>query len=110
MLGTAMGWSSPAQPQLQQNASFNNYPNEGEEGQQSQWDLILDPHQMSWVASIVNLGALFGSLMGGALMNLVGRKGILMMTTLPVGLGWIVVTLAMNPGKFFFLIILDWQF
>jgi MFS family permease len=96
MLGTAMGWSSPAQPQLQLNTSFN-YEN-GQQEQQSQWDMTLDNHQMSWVASLVNLGALFGSLMGGALMNLVGRKGILMMTTLPVGLGWIIVTLAINPG------------
>ena len=90
VLGTSMGWTSPAQRQLQFNSTLS---------EENIWHFSLDDHQMSWVGSLVNLGALCGALMAGYLMNWIGRKGVLMVTTLPASLGWIIITLAMNPSK-----------
>lgn len=56
---------------------------------------------MSWVSSLINLGALFGALSGGFLMDNFGRKFILTVTSIPYLLAWILIAAAVNPSKTF---------
>ena len=60
----------------------------------------LDNTQMALVGSFVNLGALFGALMGGFLMDRFGRKLVLIVMSLPFVIGWLLIILAVDPSKF----------
>lgn len=64
------------------------------------WFIDLSDTQMSWVASLINAGALVGAMVGAALMDYFGRRGALMMATLPSSSGWILIALAQNPSTF----------
>lgn len=61
-------------------------------------DVTLDDNQMSWVGSLSNLGALFGALTGGILMDRFGRRSILMAMSLPYFIAWMLIAFAVNPG------------
>lgn len=96
ILGNIIGWSSPVQPQLQQNSTeiFN-------ETSSSDWiaHIILDDNQMSWVGSLPNLGALFGALGAGFLMDKFGRRFVLMTMSLPYLVACLLLAAAANPGN-----------
>ena len=98
ILGTFIGWSSPVQPQLQHvvNATVPAHVTDPE----SIWYMDLDNTQMALVGSFVNLGALFGALMGGFLMDRFGRKLVLIVMSLPFVIGWLLIILAVDPSKF----------
>lgn len=93
ILGNIIGWSSPVQPQLQQNSTeiFD---------ENSVWIayISLDDNQMSWVGSLPNLGALVGALIGGLLMDKFGRRCILMSISVPYLVAWLLIAAAANPG------------
>uniref|UniRef100_A0A0P5PFR2 Putative Solute carrier family 2, facilitated glucose transporter member n=1 Tax=Daphnia magna TaxID=35525 RepID=A0A0P5PFR2_9CRUS len=96
ILGTIIGWSSPVQPQLQSNSTQSG---DGD----SMWlaDVTLDDNQMSWVGSLSNLGALFGALTGGILMDRFGRRSILMAMSLPYFIAWMLIAFAVNPAMLY---------
>ncbi|XP_046640468.1 facilitated trehalose transporter Tret1-like isoform X2 [Daphnia pulicaria] len=98
ILGNIIGWSSPVQPQLQQNSTeiFN-------ETSSSDWiaHIILDDNQMSWVGSLPNLGALFGALGAGFLMDKFGRRFVLMTMSLPYLFACLLLAAAANPGMLY---------
>jgi len=99
ILGTNLGWSSPVESQLQQNSSLNII---GDEYNSSIWYVKLNDAQMSWVGSLVNVGALFGSLSGGFLMDYFGRRITLMSISAPLFLiGWLLIAFAINPCTWF---------
>lgn len=89
VLGTMLGWSSPVGPSLQKNNSTND-----------SGSLQLDEAEMAWAASLVNLGALFGGLSGGAFVDLFGRKKTLIGISAPFIGGWVLIITAINPGEF----------
>lgn len=94
MIGTTLGWSSPADSQLKNFSSPN--ANNSDFG-----GLTIDPlstSEFSWVASLINLGALVGGLSGGALIDLVGRRAIMLITSIPSTVGWILMITAVSPG------------
>ena len=62
--------------------------------------LYLDDDQMSWVGSLLNIGALFGALSGGLLMDRFGRRFVLMTMTSPYIIGWLMITLAIDPSEY----------
>ena len=57
---------------------------------------------MSWVSSLVTLGALFGGMTGGIFMDLWGRKTTLILICAPYVLSWLLLVVSINPSKFFF--------
>ena len=94
-MGYSLGWSSPVQPQLQRNAT-------ADDDTKSIWYLRLDDDSMSWVASLINLGALIAALWAGYLVDQFGRRTVLMMTILPSIIGWLLISTALNSGGLHF--------
>jgi len=99
ILGCHLGWSSSAQPQLQhlttQSYLFSNsthftiFPD---------WLINLTNQEMSWVGSLLNIGALLGSLSGGLLMDRCGRRTSLMILSVPYLIGGLLTMLANHPS------------
>jgi MFS family permease len=58
----------------------------------------LDDDQMSWVGSLLNIGALLGALSGGFLMDKFGRRFILMTMSSPYIIGWLTISLAVDSS------------
>ena len=48
----------------------------------------------SWISSLAPLGALVGTLPAGYLANLIGRKKLLLILTIPYLLGWFLIIVA----------------
>lgn len=99
VLGTYLGWCSPVQPQLKlangtiTTAIIN-------EDNENVWHLLLDEDQMSWVGSLINVGAVVGCLCGGFLMDSFGRKAILAVVFLLYTAGWLLITLGVHASKY----------
>lgn len=79
--GFVLGYSSPAIPELQSNLNP---------------DLKLDSTQASWFGSLVTVGAAVGGIIGGWIVDKVGRKPSLMMCGLPFIIGFVVIVGAQN--------------
>lgn len=97
-MGTTFGWSSPVQPQLQQNSTLNTVVD-----QNSTWYIDLDDDQMSWVGSLINIGASVGAICGGYLMDRFGRVFVLMAVSIPFFTGWLFIVLAVDPCNTIFI-------
>ncbi|KAG9468621.1 solute carrier family 2, facilitated glucose transporter member 8 [Eleutherodactylus coqui] len=79
--GFVLGFSSPA---------ISDLKNEGDPR------LILDKEMASWFGSIVTIGAAAGGILGGWLVDRVGRKLSLMLCALPFVLGFTLIISAQN--------------
>nr|XP_020450679.1 solute carrier family 2, facilitated glucose transporter member 8 isoform X1 [Monopterus albus] len=79
--GFVLGYSSPAIPELARNADPR---------------LRLDKDQASWFGSIVTVGAAAGGLLGGWMVEKIGRKLSLMLCSLPFVVGFIIIIAAQN--------------
>uniref|UniRef100_A0A8C2Z2T0 Solute carrier family 2, facilitated glucose transporter member 8 n=1 Tax=Cyclopterus lumpus TaxID=8103 RepID=A0A8C2Z2T0_CYCLU len=79
--GFVLGYSSPAIPEL---------------ARISDPRLRLDADQASWFGSIVTLGAAAGGLLGGWLVEKLGRKITLMFCSLPFVFGFTIIIAAQN--------------
>ncbi|AWP07611.1 putative solute carrier family 2 facilitated glucose transporter member 8 [Scophthalmus maximus] len=79
--GFVLGYSSPALPELTHIADPR---------------LRLDNVQASWFGSIVAMGAAVGGLLGGWLVDKIGRKLTLMFCSLPFVFGFTVIIAAQN--------------
>ena len=75
--GIVLGYSSPAIASLQN-------------------EQLLSQADTPWFTSLPMLGALLGSLLSGHIVDTCGRKGILMLSSLPAVLGWLVICAAKN--------------
>jgi len=87
-----IGWSSSVQTQLQRNITNADDPN-------SIWLILLNQDQMSWISSLLNIGALIGSLFGGLLIDWIGRRGTLLAQVPFFIIGWILITLTVHTSK-----------
>ncbi|XP_046650205.1 solute carrier family 2, facilitated glucose transporter member 8-like isoform X3 [Daphnia pulicaria] len=99
LLGTTLGWSSPVQPQLQHISTGSFYPNDTQLA--NIWHIDLDDDQMSWVGSLLNIGAMIGALSGGFLMDKFGRRFVLMVMTAPYIIGWLMISLAVDSNMLY---------
>ncbi|XP_029916686.1 solute carrier family 2, facilitated glucose transporter member 8 [Myripristis murdjan] len=79
--GFVLGYSSPAIPELSKIADPR---------------LRLDDVQASWFGSIVTIGAALGGLLGGWMVEKIGRKLTLMFCSLPFVFGFTVIITAQN--------------
>ncbi|GAB1865756.1 Sugar transporter ERD6-like 6 [Camponotus japonicus] len=73
--GLATGWASPYLAQL--TSAKTDIP------------LKLTDTEASWVASLLNLGRLFGALFGALCQEYVGRKRVLLLSGLPLASSWV---------------------
>lgn len=81
--GTALGWTSPANPKLQN-------------GTDPRYDFTLTEDQLSWVGSSLNLGAAAVCIPIGFLINLIGRKWSMLSLVIPFTIGWGLIIWAQN--------------
>lgn len=79
--GFVLGYSSPAIPELTRIADPR---------------LRLDDNQASWFGSIVTIGAAVGGLLGGWMVEKIGRKLSLMFCSLPFVFGFTIMIAAQN--------------
>ncbi|XP_040387424.1 solute carrier family 2, facilitated glucose transporter member 8 isoform X3 [Cygnus olor] len=85
--GFVLGYSSPVIPELRK----INDPT-----------LRLDSNQASWFGSVVTLGAAAGGILGGYLVDKVGRKLSLMLCSIPYVSGYVVIISAQNVWMLYF--------
>lgn len=78
------GWTSPSLPQLQHENSTIQITNE--EG--------------SWMAVMPLLGAIIGSLFGAAVLDIVGRKKVILLTAFPFFTAWLLIAYAKSVVVF----------
>lgn len=76
--GLIFGFSAVVIPQLQAPSS----------------SIPIDEEQSSWVASLASLSTPVGCILGGYLSDKIGRKKTLIVTEIPLILGWAVIALA----------------
>jgi MFS family permease len=80
-----LGWSSPVGPAIQ-------------EGTADGSDLVLTENDVSWVSSLLTVGALVGGLTGGALIDIFGRKTTLISINFLFAVGWMLIIAADGVG------------
>ena len=73
--GSAMAFSSPVGPLLVDKEAT----------------LVLTEVEFSWFSSSISLGALLGSVVSAYLMSTFGRRGTMMISSLPCTAGWILM-------------------
>ncbi|XP_043914747.1 solute carrier family 2, facilitated glucose transporter member 8 [Protopterus annectens] len=74
--GYVLGYSSPAIPNLKKIEDL---------------DLRLDSNEASWFGSVVTLGAALGGILGGCIVDRIGRKLSLMLCAIPFIFGFTVI-------------------
>ncbi len=81
-LGTVLGWSSPALPNLLQepHGHFRN----------------ISKEQESWIGSSATLGAFFSCPIAGMSIEKLGRKRTMVFYSIPFTLGWILIGFSNN--------------
>ncbi|XP_078406067.1 solute carrier family 2, facilitated glucose transporter member 8 isoform X1 [Cetorhinus maximus] len=79
--GFVLGYSSPAIPELEANPNPN---------------LNLDSTQASWFGSLVTIGAAVGGIIGGWIIDKIGRKLSLMICAVPYVAGFTMIIAAQN--------------
>ncbi|XP_005938721.1 solute carrier family 2, facilitated glucose transporter member 8 [Haplochromis burtoni] len=84
--GFVLGYSSPAIPELTKIEDSR---------------LRLDDNQASWFGSIVTVGAALGGLLGGWMVEKIGRKVSLMLCALPFVSGFTIIIAAQNVWMFY---------
>lgn len=78
IMGLNLGWMSPAGPMIQD----------------GQYDFSANNEQVSWIASLMPLGALFSCPIMGFLVDKLGRKTLILILTLPTLVGWALIICA----------------
>lgn len=61
----------------------------------------LSDSQGSWFSSLVTVGAMIGSCIGGWLIDKFGRKGSILMSAVPFELGWLLISFAKNHAMLY---------
>lgn len=81
--GCVAGWSSPAIPYLQNNVVGA-----------ARVAVPITDNEASWIASIITIGAILGSVPAGQLSYKFGRKWFLIFLALPSFVGWLMIIYA----------------
>ncbi|XP_040566598.1 facilitated trehalose transporter Tret1 isoform X2 [Lepeophtheirus salmonis] len=67
-----------------------------------EFQLDSKSEEASWIASIINLGQIFGALFFGAISGLIGRRMTLVFQSIPLVLGWLLI--GISDGNFVIII------
>ena len=65
--------------------------------------MTLSPDNASWIASLSNIGQLFGAICSGVLAGKLGRRITLMLLCAPLLAGWVTMGLARDQVWMFYL-------
>jgi len=84
-IGCVLGYSSPADQQLE---ATNSTANETVTDCGGPLSMSLTSDQIAWFGSSVNIGALIGAPIGGYLIKTIGRKTTLILSAIPFACGW----------------------
>ncbi|XP_030372317.1 facilitated trehalose transporter Tret1-2 homolog isoform X2 [Scaptodrosophila lebanonensis] len=84
--GTLLGWTSPAQTEIQKGTAY---------------DFDVSEDQYSWVSSAMTLGAACVCIPIGFLINFIGRKWTMLLLVLPFTIGWAMLIWASNLGMMY---------
>ncbi|XP_035916221.1 facilitated trehalose transporter Tret1-2 homolog isoform X2 [Anopheles stephensi] len=84
--GMISGWSSSALPTLQ-----------APTGSPLEYGVITQ-HQASWIGGALCLGGIAGTLVGGAIVDRIGRKWTAWVAGVPLVVCWVLVIVADHPG------------
>lgn len=79
-VGFAFGFSAVAVPQLRSGNSF----------------IHVNENEGSWIASLSSAGTPIGCILGGYLMDAFGRRKTLIITEIPLIIGWLMIAFATN--------------
>uniref|UniRef100_A0A182TTK4 Major facilitator superfamily (MFS) profile domain-containing protein n=1 Tax=Anopheles melas TaxID=34690 RepID=A0A182TTK4_9DIPT len=82
------GWSSSALPTLQTSAGDERLLESG----------AITLQQASWIGGALCLGGIVGTLVGGAIVDRIGRKWTAWIAGLPLVVCWVLVIVANHPG------------
>ncbi|CAG0892822.1 unnamed protein product [Cyprideis torosa] len=74
-MGAALGWSSPALPGIQKS-------------------MIVTENEISWISSLINVGAALGGPSGALSMDWIGRRGSIIVWALPATIAWMFLAYA----------------
>ncbi|KAK3702400.1 hypothetical protein QZH41_020000 [Actinostola sp. cb2023] len=85
--GYCMGYSSAATTQLQMGPGKNI----------NSTQLLLDEDQITWFGSLLNIGAMLGGPLQGFLVDLLGRKVALIMSSIPFCSGFFLIGFGNTP-------------
>jgi SP family facilitated glucose transporter-like MFS transporter 8 len=90
-VGTVDGWTSPALPFLQD----CQLP-QGHNSSNCSFHHVITDDEASWIGSLAPLGALIGAIPAGYLANILGRRQLLLILTVPLFLGWMTIIIAQD--------------
>lgn len=79
-IGTFLGWSSPSLPKFMEGDNENG--------------LRLNSEEASWVVSLLTLGAAVGSIFPVLIVNVIGRKKVMLLNAVPVIISWVIIAYA----------------
>ncbi|CAL8071347.1 unnamed protein product [Orchesella dallaii] len=79
-VGNVLGWSSPGLPSLLTSGHFPD----------------LTKSDVSWIGSIITLGALVGSILTGFCIEMFGRRNSILIAAFPLLAGWSCIVIASN--------------
>ncbi|XP_034939790.1 facilitated trehalose transporter Tret1-like [Chelonus insularis] len=79
--GCHIGWTSPSLPYLKSDESH----------------ISMTSDDASWIASFFLLGSMLGNLAAAAIVDRFGRKVSLLVSGIPLTIGWILIIIAWNP-------------
>lgn len=85
-MGTTLGWTSPAGPMMQNN----------------QYGFHVTEANVSWIASLMALGAMFGCPAMAVLMHKFGNIKLMIMLTVPTFMGWTMIIWAKSVNIYNF--------
>ena len=83
-IGLGIGYSSILIPQLKE-----------------EQEIVLEAGQEAWVVSLVALGQIIGSVLGSGLSAGLGRKGGVLLSTVPSITGWCVTAISQNVSMLY---------
>ncbi|XP_026754201.1 facilitated trehalose transporter Tret1-like [Galleria mellonella] len=83
--GFSMGWTSPVNLKLQNVTD-------------SPLDRPITSNEEAWIGSLLNIGAIIGPFIGGLAASKIGRKWGLIVSSVPLFIGWLLVAIATNVG------------
>lgn len=78
--GTALGWTSNLELKIQR----------------GDYGFIVSPVEYSILGSMLNLGAAFVCILAGYIMNIVGRRNLMLLIVFPFLIGWILLMIPQN--------------
>lgn len=86
--GLFIGWASPSLPFLLH-------------GDNAGYPVRLNLEEVSWVTSLLTLGAATGCVTSALMVNVIGRKNTMLFTILPSVIAWLLIAFATSPWELY---------